>query len=96
MTTPANTLTPGQIAGIVLVDNPTIGLSASQYSAVSADPAIANIVDPGGGTLGVHYVSDGLVDVVVTRLSDNSTVLHTITCTSGNPSSWDWQLGAVQ
>jgi len=96
MTIPANTLTAGQIAGIVLTTAPTIGLSASQYSAVSADPLVANIVDPGGGTLGVHYVSDGLVDVTVTRLSDSSTVVHTITCTSGNPSSWDWELGAVQ
>lgn len=98
MTTPANTLAPGQMAGIVLLTDPT-GIPSAEYSATSSNTAIAVIVNAGGNTVGVRYVADGQADVTVTRLVDGSVRVHAITCTGGTPPppppplDWDWALG---
>lgn len=103
MTTPANTLNPGQKAGIVLTDNPTVGISAADFSATSADESIAIVADGGGATVAVQYVSEGDVDITVHRLSDGASttldVTHTIHCVDpsapSDPQPFDWQLGGA-
>lgn len=101
MTSPANTLTPGKMAGVVLLSDPTVGISLADYSAVSSNPAVATIVNAGSGTLGVAYVADGVADITVTQISDGSVRAHAVTCTGGTPppppppAEWDWALGTA-
>ena len=101
MTTPANTLTPNQTAGVVLLSDPTVGISMADYSAASSNEAIAVIVNAGNGTVGVRYVADGTADITVTRIADGSVRAHAVTCTGGTPppppppADWDWELGTA-
>jgi hypothetical protein len=103
MTTPAYTLNPGQKAGVVLTSAPGVGVSAVDFSAVSADPTIADIVDGGGNTVAVRYVSAGDAEITLHRIADGTSTTfdktHTVHCIDPTVppvlTAFDWELGTA-
>lgn len=98
MTTPADTLTTAQYAGVVDATNPTIGLAFGAYDATSSDNAVATISTGGGNTIAVVAQGAGSVDVTITRLSDNaqSVIAVTVTEVVSNPGTFEAHLGDAQ
>lgn len=83
--------------GIVLLSNPGVGVSGTEYTVDSADDTIVAVVDTGQNHPGLQYVSAGSTAVTVTRLSDGSTRTHTVTAIddSAPPEDWDWSIGTL-
>lgn len=83
--------------GVVLLSNPGVGVSGTEYTVDSADDTIVSVVDTGSNHPGLHYEGPGSTDVTVTRLSDGSTRTHTVTAIddSAPPDDWDWSLGTL-
>jgi hypothetical protein len=95
MTTPADTLTTAQQAGIVTDADPSTGISFDSYSAVSADPTIASIGVGSSNTIMVVGQSAGEVDVTVTRLSDSETAPLHVTVVSVGGGAFAVHLGGA-
>lgn len=70
MTTPADTLTMAQAAGVVDAANPTVGLGFTTHNASVEDPAIAEIRTGSSNTILVYPLAVGSCGVPITQLSD--------------------------
>lgn len=95
MTTPENTLTTAQKAGVVTLDDPTVGISFTAYSAVSDNPGIAAVVDAGQNTVGVAGMGAGTATVTVTRLADGATADLDVTVVAVAPGVFAVALGTA-
>ena len=93
MTTPENTLTTAEKAGIVTLADPLNGISFAAYSAVSDNPGIAAVVDAGFSTVGVAGMGAGTATITVTRLADGATADLDVTVVAVAPGTFEVKLG---